>query len=153
MGLIPFFGSSSNESKEVESKSRQNQSPATSRKSSNSSKLRRIMGGEDLDLRDPDVTITASHTSNHLNVAKTPLLEAMEDGVNRVEYEKKRIAKQLPKSEDQRLSQELQVAEKSSEERFLKADIDPQEKIIVGAELLTEASEMITERVEQMFEL
>ena len=110
------------------------------------------MSADNIDLTDRDVKLSADHTSNHLNVAKTPLLKKMGRSVNRVEREKDKIVKQLPAGETDRLGRELQAAEDDSAQ-IVKADIDPHEKIVVSAEVLNEASDAITDRVEKMFEL
>ena len=153
MGLLPsIFGGS--KSKEVQSNnSRTNSTPHKARSSeSNSKELRSIMSGDNIDLTDRDVKLSADHTSKHLNVAKSPLLKKMGRSVTRVEREKDKVVKQLPSGETERLGRELQAAEDDSAQ-IVKADIDPREKIVVSAEVLNEASEAITDRVERMFEL
>ncbi|WP_414837912.1 hypothetical protein ACK3SF_00710 [Candidatus Nanosalina sp. VS9-1] len=153
MGILPsVFGSSGNSgNNDVEKKSRTNSTPGTV-DGSKSNELRSIMSGDNIDMTDRDVKLSADHTSSHLNVAKSPLLERMNHAVGKVEREKSTIVNKLPASEADKMGRELQAAEDDSAQ-IVKADINPHEKMVVSGEVLNEASEAIKERVKKMFEL
>lgn len=151
MSILPsiFGGSNSNQ---VEKKSKTETTPQRSKNSSNSEELNEIMSGRNIDLTDIDIKLSADRSSNHLNVAKSQLLERMNHAVGKVEREKDTIVNKLPSGKANKLGRELQAAEDDSSQ-IVKADIDHHEKIIVSGEVLNEASESITKKVEKMFEL
>lgn len=150
MGILPkIFGGSSND----KPKRKSSGSSSVSKKGGSSkSNLSQIMSADNIDMTASDVKLSAGHTSRNLNVAKSPLLEKMEQGLGKVERERKKITGNLPDGERKRIGRELQSAEDSSA-NIVKADVAHEEKIIVSAEVLEEASQIIMDRVGKMFEL
>ncbi len=155
MGLLPsIFGGSSDSNKSKKPK-RSSYTPSTvDKKSSRSSnsEMSRLLSGKGIDMTDSDVKLSTSKSPNNLNVARSNILDKISQGVAKTEREKNKISSQLPREERQRLGRELQAAEDSSAD-IVRADISQEEKILVSAEVLVEASDLIKKRIDELFEL
>lgn len=152
MGLLPdIFGGSKSKSKRP---ARESYTPSTVKKknASNDSELMKVMKGKNIDMTDSDVRLSTSRSSQNLSVARSNILGKMSEGVRKTEREAKKIIGSVPRDERKRLDGEIQAAEDDSS-RIVKADVSHDEKIIASATVLVEASELIEERVDEMFEL
>ena len=153
MGLLPnIFGSSNSK---TERPSNSGYTPSTVQNNdgtSQDSELMEVMKGKNIDMTSSDVKLSTSRSSQNLSVARSNILGKMDEGVNKTEREARKVIGSVPQAERKRLNGEIQAAEDDSN-KIVKADVSNDEKIIASATVLVEASELIREKVSEMFEL